>query len=138
MGKPEGKRQSGRPRLRRKNNSKTDLQKSVGGTWTRLIWLSTRPSGGSCERGYQFMNNKTQRISQLEEKLSFSRRTVLHGVGWLVDWMAGCFGWLVSQVVILKCSKWTHLQVYDFQITQTSDNFMSQINPFQIPHRPVF
>ena len=37
VGKPEGKRPLGRPRLRRENKIKMDLQVVVWGSWTGLI-----------------------------------------------------------------------------------------------------
>jgi len=46
VGKPEGKRQSGRPRHRRNSNIQMNLQKSVGRTWIRLIWLRIGTSSG--------------------------------------------------------------------------------------------
>jgi hypothetical protein len=38
-GKPEGKRQIGRPRPRWKDNIKMDLQEVRCGVWTGLNWL---------------------------------------------------------------------------------------------------
>ena len=47
VGKPEGKRTLGRPRHRREDNSKIDLQKvGWGGAWTGLIWLRIGTGGG--------------------------------------------------------------------------------------------
>jgi hypothetical protein len=67
VGKPEGKRPSGRPRHRRKNNIQIDLQKLVGRTWIRLIWLRIGTRGrflltwlrtfGTIKRG-EFLNWK--------------------------------------------------------------------------------
>jgi hypothetical protein len=46
-GKPEGKRQLGRPRRRWEDNIKTDLQDVVREAWTGLIWLRIGTSGGN-------------------------------------------------------------------------------------------
>ena len=45
MGKRVGHRPHGRPRGRRKDNIKMDLQKVGKGTWTELIWLSKGTGG---------------------------------------------------------------------------------------------
>jgi len=42
--RPERKRPLGRPRLRREDNMKTDLQEI--GAWTGLIWLKIGIGGG--------------------------------------------------------------------------------------------
>jgi hypothetical protein len=39
VGRPEGRRTLGRPRLRWEDNIKTDLQEVGWGAWTGLIWL---------------------------------------------------------------------------------------------------
>jgi len=39
VGKPEGKRSIGRPRGRREDNIKTDLQEEECGAWTGSSWL---------------------------------------------------------------------------------------------------
>ena len=44
VGKPEGKRQLGRPRHRWEDNINMDLQEV--GTWTGSIWLRTGTGGG--------------------------------------------------------------------------------------------
>ena len=44
MGKPEGKRKIGRPRRRWEDNSKTDLQEVVWGTWTEIDLAKGRDS----------------------------------------------------------------------------------------------
>ena len=49
MGKPEGKRPLGRPRSRRKDNIKMDLQEVECGAWTGSIWIRTGTGGGTCE-----------------------------------------------------------------------------------------
>jgi hypothetical protein len=41
VGKPEGKRQLGRPRRRWEDNIMTDLQDFGWEAWTVLIWLGT-------------------------------------------------------------------------------------------------
>jgi hypothetical protein len=46
MGKPEGKRPLGRPRLRWKESIKMDLQEVLWEAWTGLIWLSVGTDGG--------------------------------------------------------------------------------------------
>jgi len=46
MGKPEGKRQLGRPRYRWEDNIKMDLQEVGCGVWTGLIWLRIGTGGG--------------------------------------------------------------------------------------------
>ena len=51
VGKPEGKRQLGRPRPRWEDNIKMDLQEVGWGTWTELIWLRIEQVVGFCESG---------------------------------------------------------------------------------------
>jgi len=51
VGKPEGKRPVGRPRLRREDNIKVNLKEVGWGAWTGLIWLRTGTGGGHCKRG---------------------------------------------------------------------------------------
>jgi hypothetical protein len=46
VGKPEGKRPLGRPRLKWQDSIKIDLQKNRMGTWIGLIWLRIGTSGG--------------------------------------------------------------------------------------------
>jgi hypothetical protein len=46
LGKPESKRPRGRPRCRKVNNIKTDLERSAGMVWIGLIWLGIGTSGG--------------------------------------------------------------------------------------------
>ena len=46
VGKPEAKRPLGRPRRRREDNIKMDIQEVVVGTWTGLIWLRIGTGGG--------------------------------------------------------------------------------------------
>ena len=46
VGKPEGKRPLGRPRLRWEDNIKMDLHKMGWDTWTGMIWLRTGTGGG--------------------------------------------------------------------------------------------
>jgi hypothetical protein len=45
VGKPEGKRPLGRPRLRWEDNIKADLQEVGCGVWTGLIWLRIETNG---------------------------------------------------------------------------------------------
>jgi hypothetical protein len=49
--RPERKRILGRPRRRREDNIKTNLQEVGYGTCTGLIWLRIGTGGGSCECG---------------------------------------------------------------------------------------
>jgi len=45
--KPEGKKPPGRPRRRREDNNKMDLQEvGCGGAWAGLIWLRIGTGGG--------------------------------------------------------------------------------------------
>jgi len=46
VGKPVGQRPLGRPRSRRKDNIKMDLQKVGKGAWTELIWLRIGTGSG--------------------------------------------------------------------------------------------
>jgi hypothetical protein len=46
VGRPEGRRPLGRPRLRWENNIKMDLQEVGWGAWTGLIWLRIGTGGG--------------------------------------------------------------------------------------------
>jgi hypothetical protein len=46
VGKPEGKRPLGRPRLRWEDNIKMDLQEVVCGVWTGSSWLRIETNGG--------------------------------------------------------------------------------------------
>jgi hypothetical protein len=46
VGKPEGKRSLGRPRLRWEDNIKMKLQGVGGRTWTGLMWLRIVSGGG--------------------------------------------------------------------------------------------
>jgi hypothetical protein len=46
VGRPEGRRQLGRPRYRWEDNIKIDLQEVGWGAWTGLIWLRIRIGGG--------------------------------------------------------------------------------------------
>jgi hypothetical protein len=46
VGKPEGKRPLGRPKLRWKDNIKMDLQEVGCGAWTGLIWCRIWTGGG--------------------------------------------------------------------------------------------
>ena len=47
VGKPEGKKPLGRPRLRWEDNIKMDLQEAgCGGTWTGSIWFRVGIGGG--------------------------------------------------------------------------------------------
>jgi hypothetical protein len=57
VGKPEGKRPLGRPRLRWEDNIKMDLQEVEWGTWTGFIWL--RIVMGTCQSGNEGSVSKT-------------------------------------------------------------------------------
>jgi len=46
VGKPEEKRQLGKPRRRWENNIKMDLQEVGCGVWTGSIWLRIGTGGG--------------------------------------------------------------------------------------------
>jgi len=46
VGKPEGKRQLGRPRRKWEDNIKMDLQVVGWGAYTESIWLRTGTGGG--------------------------------------------------------------------------------------------
>jgi hypothetical protein len=46
VGKPEGRRPLGRPKLRWKDNIKMNLQEVEWGAWTSLIWLRVGTGGG--------------------------------------------------------------------------------------------
>ena len=45
VGKPEEKRPFGRPRRRREDNIKKNIQEVGWAEWTGLIWLKTRTGG---------------------------------------------------------------------------------------------
>ena len=44
--KPEGKKPLGRPRRRREDNIKMDLQEVICGAWTGSVWLRRGTDGG--------------------------------------------------------------------------------------------
>jgi hypothetical protein len=46
VGRPEGRRPLGRPRRRREDNIKMDLQEMGWGAWTELCWLRIGTGGG--------------------------------------------------------------------------------------------
>jgi hypothetical protein len=46
VGRPEGRRQLGRPRHRWEDNIKIDFQEAGWGAWTGLIWLRIGTGGG--------------------------------------------------------------------------------------------
>jgi hypothetical protein len=46
VGKPEGKRPLGRPRCRREDNIKMDLEEVGCGVWTLSSWLRIETGGG--------------------------------------------------------------------------------------------
>jgi hypothetical protein len=56
MGKPEGKRPLGRPRLRWEDNIKMDLQEMGCGVWTGSSWLRIG-TGGACECGGELLGS---------------------------------------------------------------------------------
>jgi hypothetical protein len=82
VGKPEGKRPLGRPRLRWEDNIKMDLQEvgGSGGDWIELAQDRDRWRAlVSTVRNLQV--SKMWGISSLAaEPVSLSRRTLLHGV----------------------------------------------------------
>jgi hypothetical protein len=51
MGRPEGKRPLGRPRLIWEDNIKMDFQKVGWGAWTGLMWLRSGQGTGFCDCG---------------------------------------------------------------------------------------
>jgi hypothetical protein len=51
VGRPEGKRPLGRPRRRREDNIKMDLQEVGWEAWTGLIWLRIGTVAGACDCG---------------------------------------------------------------------------------------
>ena len=81
VGKPEGKRPLGRPRRRWEDNIKMYLRE-VGGVETGWSWLRIGTDGGHLWIGWwTFGFHKVRGISWLaSEPVSFSRRTLLHGV----------------------------------------------------------
>ena len=81
VGKPEGKRPLGRPRRRWEDNIKTDLQEvGGGGDWMELAQDRDRWRA----LVNKVMNSRVPKnagISRLAaDPVSFSRRTLLHGV----------------------------------------------------------
>jgi hypothetical protein len=46
VGRPEGRRTFGRPRLRWEDNINMDLQEVGWGAWTGLVWLRIGTGGG--------------------------------------------------------------------------------------------
>ena len=82
VGKPEGKRPLGKPRRRWKDNIKMDLQEAGGGCGDWMELAQDRDSWRalvSTVRNFQVP--KMRGISLLAaEPVSFSRRTLLHGV----------------------------------------------------------
>ena len=82
MGKPEGKRPLGRPRRRWGDNIKMDLQEVGGGygDWMELAKFRDRWRA-IVSTVLNLRVPKMRGISSLAaEPLSFSRRTLLHGV----------------------------------------------------------
>ena len=82
VGKPEGKRPLGRPRRRWEDNIKMDLQE-VGGGWED--WMELAQDRDRWRSLVSTVMNlrvpKMRGISRLAaEPVSFSRRTLLHGV----------------------------------------------------------
>jgi hypothetical protein len=51
MGRPEGKRPLGRPRIRWEDNIKMDFQKVEWGSWTGLMWRRSGEGTGFCGCG---------------------------------------------------------------------------------------
>jgi len=81
-GKPEVKRSLGRPRHRWEDNIKTDLQEvgGGGGDWIELVQDRGRWRA-LVSTVMNFRVPKKQGISRLAaEPVSFSRRTLFHGV----------------------------------------------------------
>jgi hypothetical protein len=83
VGKPEGKRPLGRPRRRWEDNIKIDLQKVRGVVGTGWSWLRIGTGGGHLwVRWGTFGFHKCGEFLDYLQSLlvSFSRRTLLHGV----------------------------------------------------------
>jgi hypothetical protein len=55
VGKPEGKRQMGRPRCRWEDNIKMDFRKLEGVVGTGWSWLRIGTDGGTCEYGKELL-----------------------------------------------------------------------------------
>ena len=82
VGKPEGKRTLGRPRHRWEDNIKMDLQEVVGasGDWMELAQDRDRWRA-LVSTVMNLLVPKMRGISRLAaEPVSFSRRTLLHGI----------------------------------------------------------
>ena len=81
VGKREGKRPLGRPRRRWEDNIKMDLQevgRVVGTGWS---WLRIGMMAGTCEYGDESSGSKNAwNFLTSCRTVSFSRRTLLHGV----------------------------------------------------------
>ena len=76
MGKPEGRRPLGRPRLMWEDNIKTDLWK-VWWAWTVSVWLRIGTGGGLLSiRWWTFGFHKKKRISWVAEELLASQKGV--------------------------------------------------------------
>jgi hypothetical protein len=80
VGKPEGKRPLGRPRRKLEGNIKMDLQEVECGVMD-WIELTQRQVAGTCECGNETSGSiKCGNFSTSCKTVSFSRRTLLHGV----------------------------------------------------------
>ena len=82
VGKPEGKRPLGRPRHRWEDNNKMDLQEVGGGCGDWMELAQDRERWRALVSTVMNLRvPKMQGISRLAaEPVSFSRRTLLHGV----------------------------------------------------------
>ena len=82
VGKPEGKRPLGRPRRRCEDNIKMDLQEVGGGCGDWMELSQDRDMWRALVSTVRNLRDpKMRRMSSLAaEPVSFSRRTVLHGV----------------------------------------------------------
>jgi len=82
VGKPEGKRPLGRPRRRWEDNIKMDLQEVGRGCWDWMELAQDRDRWRALvSTVMNFRVPKMREISRLAaEPVSFSRRTLFHGV----------------------------------------------------------
>ena len=80
MGKPEGKRPLGRPRHRWKDNIKMDLQEVGGGRGDWMELAQDRDRWRALGEGLSGSINAGNFLTSCSLLVSFSRRTLLHGV----------------------------------------------------------
>jgi hypothetical protein len=87
VGKPETKRPLRGPRRRRENNIKMDLEVVGGVVGTGCSWLRIGTGGGTCGYGEELSIsiNAGNSLTSSKFTVSFSRWTLLHGVGKYYD-----------------------------------------------------